>query len=191
MSANKFVVITGSGAGLGKCIAFEFAAKGYSLALVSLHQNELDEVGKEIKEQFPSVQYKALAVDMLQPDAPNKIKVWVEDEAIQVVGLVNNVGFGYAKEFEQLEEGFIRNLLQLNVNTTTLLTHALSPKLIANSPSFILNVASMAAYFPLPYKAIYSASKGFVLTFSQALREEYKDKKSECKLHYPRPYDNQ
>lgn len=175
-TAEKFVLITGSGAGLGKQIALQFAAKGYSLALTSLLQNELDGVKKEIEQKYPNLTVKVLALDMLQADAPQTIANWIDAKNIHLHGLVNNVGFGYAKEFEQLEASFLRNLLQLNVVFTSTLTHILSPKLIANAPGFILNVASMAAYFPLAFKTAYAASKGYILTFSKALRAEYKDK---------------
>lgn len=175
-SAEKYVLITGAGAGLGKCLALEFASKGYSIVLASLLQTELDEVRKEIEAKHTTIKVKTLAVDMLQFDASETITNWIDTENIKIYGLVNNVGFGYAKAFDELDTAFVNNLLQINVMFTTKLTHALSPSLIKNAPSFILNVASMAAYFPLPYKAIYSASKGFVLTFSQALRQEYRDK---------------
>lgn len=176
-SEEKYVLVTGAGAGLGKCLALEFASKGYSIVLASLLQTELDNVKKEIETKYPSISVKVLAIDMLQLDATETITQWIKNENINLNGLVNNVGFGYAKAFNELDSAFVNNLLQINVTLTTKLTHALSPNLISNAPSFILNVASMAAYFPLPYKAIYSASKGFVLTFSQALRQEYRDKK--------------
>lgn len=185
--ADKYVLITGAGAGLGKCLAFEFAKKGFSVALVSLLKDELDAVKKEITHAYPNISVQTLALDMLQNDAHNSIDKWLDTEKITLCGLVNNVGFGYAKAFDELTSDFVNNLLQINITLTTKLTHTLTPKLIANSPSFILNVASMAAYFPLPYKAIYSASKGFVLTFSQALRQEYRDKNVNVSCITPGP----
>lgn len=186
-NTDKYILITGSGAGLGKCIALEFASKGYSVILASLLQAELDDTKKEIEAKYPAITVKTLAIDMLQLDATETITHWVNTENIKLHGLVNNVGFGYAKAFNELDADFVNNLLQINVTFTTKLTHALSKKLITNAPSFILNVASMAAYFPLPYKAIYSASKGFVLTFSQALRQEYKDKNVNVSCITPGP----
>lgn len=185
--ADKYVLITGAGAGLGRCLAFEFAKKGFSVALVSLLQDELDTAKKEITHSYPNISVKILALDMLQNDAHTTIYKWVENEKINLHGLVNNVGFGYAKAFDELTPDFVSNLLQINITLTTKLTHTLTPTLIANSPTFILNVASMAAYFPLPYKAIYSASKGFVLTFSQALRQEYRDKNVNVNCITPGP----
>lgn len=174
-TTEKFVLVTGAGAGLGKHLAIEFAKKGFSLALISLIDDELNQVKAEIETSF-NVSAKVLALDMLKQDAHTLIAEWLDKENINLYGLVNNVGFGYAKAFDELTPKFINDLLQLNITLTTKLTHTLSPKLFANTPSFILNIASMAAYFPLPYKSIYSASKGYVLTFSQALRQEYKEK---------------
>lgn len=176
MIAEKFVLITGAGSGLGKYIAINFAQKGYSLALASLMVNELDAVKKEIEATYTNITVKTLAIDMLQANAHQTIAQWVDDEKIYLHGLVNNVGFGYAGEYEKTDSGFLNNLLQLNVIFTNNLTHILAPKLLANKPTFILNVASMAAYFSLPYKTVYAASKAFVLSFSKALRQEFKEK---------------
>jgi hypothetical protein len=184
---EKYVLITGAGAGLGKCLAIEFAQKGYSVALASLLQNELDELKDELEHKYSNISVKVLAVDMLHNNAHTAILEWIDKEKIHLHGLVNNVGFGYAKAFEELTPDFVNNLLQINIAFTTKLTHILSARLIEKAPSFILNVASMAAYFPLPYKAIYSASKGFVLTFSQALRQEYKEKKVNVSCITPGP----
>lgn len=175
-TADNFVLITGSGSGLGKQIAIQFAQRGYNVVLASLIQAELDDTKKHITSLYSNIQVKTFAVDMLQADAAQSIAQWVDDEKIQLCGLVNNVGFGYAGEFEKTDNTFLNNLLKLNVMFTFNLTHLLAPKLLGNSPAFILNVASMAAYFPLPYKTIYSASKAFVLTFSKALRQEFKAK---------------
>lgn len=176
MTTEKFVLITGAGSGLGRCIALEFARKGYSLALASLLANELEAVKKEIEAKYATISVKILAVDLLKTDAHQTIAQWIDDENIYLHGLVNNVGFGYAGEYEKTDNGFLNKLLQLNVILTNNLTHILAPKLLANKPAFILNVASMAAYFSLPYKTVYSASKAFVLSFSKALRQEFKEK---------------
>lgn len=176
MTAEKYILITGAGSGLGRCIALNFAQKGYSLALASLMATELENIKNDIEAKHTNITIKTLAVDMLQANAHQTIAKWIDDEKIYLHGLVNNVGFGYAGEYEKTDTVFLNNLLQLNVVFTNNLTHILAPKLLANKPAFILNVASMAAYFSLPYKTVYAASKAFVLSFSKALRQEFKEK---------------
>lgn len=172
---NKYVLITGGGAGFGKSLAYEFAREGYSIALVSLLKDELDAVQADIKQKYPALDVKTLPLNLSAPDAHVHIAEWVENEKITLKGLVNNVGIGYAGHYNVTDEKFFSTLVQLNISLTHHLTRALIGKLIENKPAFILNVASMAAYFPLPYKTLYSASKSFILTFSKALRQEMKE----------------
>lgn len=169
---DKFVLITGAGAGLGRCLTIELAAQGHNVALASLLQNELDSVTAELNQKYPAIKVKSLAVDMLQPNAADAIGQWLDAENININGLVNNVGFGYTGNYETIDAAFFNKLLQINVLFTNNITHRLVNMLIANRPAFILNVSSMAAHFPLPYKTVYSASKSFVLAFSKSLRSE-------------------
>lgn len=183
---ENYVLITGAGAGLGRCFALELAKKGFSVALASLMQEELDAVAAEVKNLYPAIQVKTLAVDMLQPQAANTICQWLDAEKIQLAGLVNNVGFGYTGNYESMDEGFLNRLLQLNVIFTHNLTYKVVPRLVSR-PAFILNVASMAAHFPLPYKTLYSASKSFVLSFSNSLRNELKERRIQVSCLCPGP----
>lgn len=189
MSENTthYILITGGGAGFGKSLAMAFAARGHNIALASLFQPELDETQKTITQKYPTTSVKTFAVDMVQPDAHQQIAKWIDAEKIQLGGLINNVGMGYSGEFEKFDLGFLNKLLHLNVVFTHNLTHILSGKLMEAKPSFILNVASMAAFFPIPYKTVYAASKGFVLTFSKALRQEYKAKGVQVNCICPGP----
>jgi uncharacterized protein len=173
---DKFVLITGAGAGLGRCLTIELAAKGHNVALASLIKEELETVAAELNQKYPAIKVKTIAVDMLQTNAATTIAQWLDDEQININGLVNNVGFGYTGNYETIDAAFFSKLLQINVVFTHTITHAVVNKLIANQPSFILNVSSMAAHFPLPYKTLYSASKSFVLAFSKSLRSELWDK---------------
>lgn len=184
---DRYVLITGAGSGLGRSLAFELAEKGYNLALISLLPHELENVKNEVTAKYPMVTIKLFPADLLLPDSPVKVKQWVEEQNIQLGGLVNNVGMGYSGRFENLEPGLIARLLQLNVVVTTSLCHLLVNNLIAAKPSFILNVASMAAFFPLPYKTVYAASKSFVLTFSRGLRQELKEKGVQVNCICPGP----
>lgn len=184
---TNYVLITGAGAGLGRCLALEMAKQGHSLILVSLLQEELNRVKAEIAAQHPSVAVETLALDVMQPNAADTVDTWLTENNIALKGLVNNVGMGYTANYEVTDAAFFQKLLQLNIVFTHSLTHKLIHRLIGNPPAFILNVASMAAFFPLPYKALYSASKSFILTFSKALRAEMWDNKVQVSCLCPGP----
>ncbi len=184
---TNYVLITGAGAGLGRCLALEMATQGHSLILLSLLQGELNSVKAEILLKHPSLAIETLALDVLQPNAADTVDAWLTENNFALKGLINNVGMGYTANYEVTDAAFFQKLLQLNIVFTHNLTHKLILRLIENAPSFILNVASMAAFFPLPYKALYSASKSFILTFSKALRAEMWDNKVQVSCLCPGP----
>jgi short-subunit dehydrogenase len=86
--------------------------------------------------------------------------------------LINNAGFGGFGAFEEYTLAYVEKMIDLNIKATTRMTHYFIPELKKNSPSFILNNASMIANFPCPYKSVYAASKVYVKYFTEALRVE-------------------
>ena len=86
--------------------------------------------------------------------------------------LINNAGFGGVGAFEDYTLAYVEKMIDLNIKATTRMTNYFIPELKKNSPSFILNNASMIANFPCPYKSVYAASKVYVKYFTEALRVE-------------------
>lgn len=170
---SSYALITGGSSGIGKCIAMEMAKIGYNIAIVALPNSGQENAIKVLRESY-SVIVKSLEINMTEDGAISQISEWLETEKIQLQVLVNNAGMGYAQEFSTLKTGFISTLLDLNIKATTLLTHSILPQLIKHKQSYILNLSSAAAFYSMPYKSIYAASKGYVLSFSTSLREELK-----------------
>jgi short-subunit dehydrogenase len=101
--------------------------------------------------------------------------------------LCNVAGFGGAKDYLKLPEDTIRYMLRLNLESVVMLTYALLPVLERNGPSYILNVASMAGFAPMPEKNIYSATKSAVIFFSYSLHYQLRSKNIHVSCLAPGP----
>lgn len=171
MNTNpQYFLVTGAGAGLGRAFCKQLAEKGYGILAVSLHEHELADLRKEL----PPDSFHALALDLSDSFCVEGIQKWLDTLKISPVGLINNAGMGYSKPFESLSAQFVKTLTALNVDAVANISHALLPLLRLHPRAYILNISSMAAFFPMPYKSAYAATKAFVLRFSLALNQELK-----------------
>ncbi|MES2796813.1 MAG: SDR family oxidoreductase [Bacteroidota bacterium] len=168
-----YAVITGASKGIGKAIAIELAKRHYNLVLVARSADLLNQVKKEIQTNHP-VAIETLGLDLSSHDAASKLLAFCESKHLKVSVLVNNAGYGLSGKIDKYSLDDNSNMVQLNVLTLTQITQVFLPILEKNSPSYLLNVASTAAYQAIPNLAIYSATKAFVLSFSRALHHELK-----------------
>jgi hypothetical protein len=173
MNTNQsYAIVTGASQGLGRAIAEECAGRGLNLALVALPGTGLPEVA-EIIRMIYHVSVEIWELDLTEPEGPRCIADWAVEHGVRVELLVNNAGTGYNGLFRESTLGENDSTIELNIRALVRLTHLLLPSL-AESTGSVLNVASLAAYFPMPYMPVYSPSKSFVVNFSLALREELK-----------------
>ncbi len=171
MENNYYVLITGASKGIGRALAVECAKRGMNLALISLPGENLEELSAELTVKYRiKSSYKTL--NLTDSKAPEIIHNWCIENKLEVNTLINNAGFGCVGRFENQSSGFYMQMIDLNVNSVVLLTRLFLPELKKNSPSYILNLGSIASFYPMPYKTVYSATKIFVYSFSRALREE-------------------
>ena len=167
----SFALITGASKGIGKSIAENLAAKGYSLLLIARSHELLKEVKQEI-ETKSKVEVKFLVLDLSAPTAAQQVFDWCTQNNFPISVLVNNAGYGLSGAFESYPLEQHLNMLQVNCLTLVQLTHLLLPKLREQNKSYILNIASSAAYQAVPYLSLYAASKSLVLSFSRGLHYE-------------------
>ncbi len=111
-------------------------------------------------------------MDLAKSGNPESLVAWIAGQDLQVSLLINNAGVGYNSRFEDSTVGENESCILLNNLVLVRLTRLLLPDLKRRPQAFILNVASLAAFFPMPYMPVYASSKTFVLNFSLALREE-------------------
>ncbi|TAG18986.1 MAG: SDR family oxidoreductase [Cytophagales bacterium] len=168
-----YALITGSSKGIGKDMAFELAQKGFNLLLIARNFDELQASKTEIQQKY-KVEIDVLAIDLSDLTAPKKVLAWVESKNYQVSVLINNAGYGLWGMFEKLTFEQQQNMMILNMNTLVELTYLFLPILKKQSKSYILNVASTAAYQSVPGLGVYAATKAFVVSFSRALTFELK-----------------
>lgn len=171
---NKQILITGASAGLGAEFAWQLAAQGYSLLLVARREDKLKALQGELLKRYKHIQVNYLLVDLSLNNSAQEIMEYIRLHNINLFALINNAGFGARGAFAELEQNRQDKMLQVNINSLVTLTHHCIPLLKQQRESFIINVASTAAFQAGPNLAVYYASKAFVLSFSEALYEELK-----------------
>jgi len=170
---GAWAVVTGASAGIGQAFARELAAQGMNLLLVARRRPLLQALADELAAAH-RVQVEALPLDLLSPGAGERLARELDarlgDARLGVV--VNNAGSGRWGPFVPDEAERYAGIVRLNCAATVEVAAAMLPRLARSAPSVLVNVSSQAAYQPVPYMAVYGASKAFVQSFSQALFEE-------------------
>ncbi len=163
------VLITGASGGIGAEIARSFARRGYDLLLSARSVPALEALAAELSAAHP-IKTRVLPADLGRPGAAEALADSLKDETVDV--LVNNAGFATFGTFAAGEEVRMREEIDLNVGSLSILTRRLLPGMLSRKRGRILNVASTAAFFPGPFMAVYYATKAYVLSLSVALKEE-------------------
>jgi hypothetical protein len=173
MKETVYTLITGASSGIGKSIAWYCGSLGMNLILVSLPDEGLDKVAHEIAEKH-HVKTAFFETDLSKLDSPKTVFDWSQLEQFDVNILINNAGVAGASVFETSDIKYIDDRILLNIRALVMLSRFYLPVLRTHEKSYILNVGSLAAFWPIPYKSLYSSSKVFVLYFSKSIRSELK-----------------
>ena len=169
-----YALITGGSEGIGKAIANELAGLGYQIVLVALDGQELYKSAGEIKNRH-NVDVLSYPADLSDKYATRKLFDWCMKQDLNVEVLINNVGVGYEGPFHKTPLERIELVMELNNRPMVQLSHMFLPLFLAQGKGYIMNVGSTASFCPVPFKAVYAASKNFVHAFTRALREELKE----------------
>jgi short-subunit dehydrogenase len=165
------VLVTGASSGIGLELARVYARNGDDLVLCARRQRSLEELAAEL-EQAHAVKVLVLPADLLDPSVPAQIQSTLRERGVDIDVLVNNAGVTNVARFADGDEGRLHDLVQLNIASLTDLIRRFLPAMLERRYGRILNVASLAAFQPVPSMALYAASKAFVLSLSEALSEE-------------------
>lgn len=184
----KTALITGASSGIGAAFAEALAAQGCALVLVARSADKLQGLAQRLSQQHGQ-RVEVVAMDLATASPGGALSQAVERLGLQVDLLVNNAGFGSTGSFETLEPLREQQEILLNVGAVVDLARTFLPAMLQAGRGAIINVASMAAFQPLPYMAVYGASKAFVWSFSDALWGECRGRGVHVMAVCPGPVD--
>jgi hypothetical protein len=158
-------LITGASSGIGEQFARQLAARGHDLVLVARRAERLEKLAAELPTDARVVPCDLAGEARALPERVSELGVEVEL-------LVNNAGFGTYGRFWEIEPGRDAEMVRVNCEAVVTLTRAFVPGMVARRRGGVINVASVSSFQPLPYTAVYAASKAFVRSFTDALYAE-------------------
>jgi uncharacterized protein len=165
-------MVTGASSGIGEQFARQLAARRVNVVLVARNEVRLQSLADQLKTAHPGVGVTVIPADLSVSPAVAGLAEKLVAAGVTVDMLVNNAGFGSHDLFVDEDPDNVAREIQLNCGSLVALTARLLPGMLARGRGGVLNVASTAAFQPVPTMAVYAASKAFVLSFTEALWEE-------------------
>ena len=174
MTKKKYALITGATGGLGKAFVYEAARHGYALLLSGRNEEKLLALKKELQAEYSGLDIKLYAADLSVSESRKEMQESIVQEGLKISLLANVAGADIHKGLMDYTEEKI--IFQCRVNfeaAVSMCRFAITQK---SDALHIINVSSVSGIYPMPYFAIYSATKGALTSFSQSLRQEMKGK---------------
>jgi short-subunit dehydrogenase len=170
-SVSNSALVTGASSGIGAAIAAELASRGYSLALLARREERLRSLAAELASDH-GIDADVVACDLTDPAERDRLmdELMARGRAVEL--LINNAGFGHQADFATSPRERMVEMVRLNVEAVVDLTSRFLGPMVEKGRGGVINIASTAAFQPLPGSAVYAASKAFVLSFSEAIRTE-------------------
>jgi short-subunit dehydrogenase len=168
---TMFTLITGASSGIGKAMAWECGSRKMNLLLVSLPGQSLEEVALQISSRH-GVTCNWFETDLSEKDGPAKVFQWTRSNGYVVRYLVNNAGMAGTAIFANSDDKYIDDRILVNIRALVFLSRYFITDMKSIPGAAILNVGSLSAFYSIPFKSLYAASKAFVVNFSRAIRTE-------------------
>ena len=172
--ADKWGLVTGASSGIGAEFARRLAARGMHLVLTARREDRLQELASELDTRH-GTQTHLIPGNLADSEFPQQLIEATQGANREISLLINNAGFGDVGIVTKPDVPKLLDMVQLNIRALTELTYLFLPQMIERSEGAILNVASVAGFQPVAYMPVYSASKAYVLHFSEALWAECRD----------------
>jgi short-subunit dehydrogenase len=185
-TTKPYALVAGGSKGIGFGISEALAKRGYNLILIARNADTLRAVKSKLESRYP-IRVEILAIDLSFDSSADEIAKWCTMRNIHLKVLCNVAGLGGANDYLSFPLDSLRYMVRLNVESCMALSLTLMPLLEKNAPSYILNVASMAGFAPIPIKNMYSATKSAVVFFSYSLHYQLKDKNISVSCLCPGP----
>ncbi len=173
--AERWALVTGASSGIGAEFARVLAARGMPLVLTARREELLKGLAEELDTRH-GTRTEIIVGDLSDPAEPQRLFDQIAAKDIQVELLINNAGFGFVGTIGETDPDRMQQMLRLNLAALTALTYLYLPRMTERGHGGIINVSSVAAFQPVAYMPVYSASKAYVLHFSEALWAEARDK---------------
>jgi short-subunit dehydrogenase len=172
-SPTTTALVTGASSGIGAEIARELAKRGHGVTLVARREERLRDLAAELSDAR-GVRAETIGADLVDPAGRDALAARVDELGLDVAALVNNAGFGGGGDCATADREYLVRMVQLNCEVVVDLQGRYLPAMVARGSGAIVNVASTAAFQPLPGTAVYAATKAFVLSLSEAVHAELK-----------------
>jgi short-subunit dehydrogenase len=170
-SVSSTAVVTGASSGIGAAIAKELASRGHAVTLVARREERLRSLATELAADH-GVAADVMPCDLGQAVERDRLASELRGKGRLVEVLVNNAGFGHQADFARSPHERMVEMVRINVEAVVDLSSRFLTGMVDRGRGSVINIASTAAFQPLPGSAVYAASKSFVLSFSEAIRTE-------------------
>ena len=152
----------------------QLAERGYNVIIVALFQNETDAVAENMRRRFPDRDFLSIGIDLSAVDAPARVYDIIKEQRpqAQVEVLVNNAGMLHPMHFRNMPPEKISSIIMVHNHATAMLCRYFLPQMLERHKGYILNISSLAAWFPFPFLTTYASTKSFTRIFTRALRTE-------------------
>jgi uncharacterized protein len=176
VDGGNYALITGASSGIGLALAQQLAAKGFDVILVARSVDKLQALATELSERH-GIKAQVAAADLTQSSSVQNLATLLQKQGIGVRVLVNCAGVLHQDAFINMQAAQVQQMIDLNITALTAMLHAMLPQMVSlvaeqGGRAHVLNVASIAAFQPIPMLATYAASKAYVLSLSESLAEE-------------------
>tara|TARA_B110000503_G_scaffold91898_1_gene138703 strand:- start:897 stop:1691 length:795 start_codon:yes stop_codon:yes gene_type:complete len=171
MMNTKTAVITGASSGIGEALAINFAKDGYNLVLIARSEDKLQNLAKQLQAEY-RIKVWTEPVDLSLRGAAKKLAANLRKQEVEVDILVNCAGVLEHGHFVDMDKNSHQSLIDLNVSGLTDMLNYFLPQMVERGTGRVLNVASIAAFQPVPSLATYAATKAYVLSLTESLSEE-------------------
>ena len=175
---SRLALVTGASSGIGEAFAERLAEEGWDLVVVARRRDRLEGLASRLTGER-GVEIRVVEADLADSE---QLQSLVREAAVLPLGLlVNNAALAHYAKFAELPPADAQELIELNALAPVLLTRAVLPGMLARGDGAVVNVASLLAFSGsweaphLPQRAVYAATKSFLVTFTQIVAAELRD----------------
>jgi short-subunit dehydrogenase len=171
---KEYTLITGASSGIGLELAKQLAEKNHNLILVARSEDKLEALQKYLINQF-NVDVLYFQYDLSEPNSAQDLYNEIIEEKLLVTGLINNAGFGDYGNFIEMPLKKDEEMIAVNIIALVGLTKLFGADMARAGSGRIMNIASLLSFLPFPYYSLYSATKCFVLSFTETISAELEE----------------